>query len=447
MLMSGAIGKEDVILMIRHATSIFFLILISLLVSAHPSSSETLEITLEKAAKLAIANSKRIKIAESEVIIANEDRRQAHRTNSIGLSLTHKYSSTSVYVPDIEEKSYTNAITAAYPIYTGGRIQNGIKAAEIGLDVQKMSLSKAIQDVSVSVIVEIYSILQAEDVVKMHEESLGRLKAHSGYVLIQYENGRVSKADLLRSEVEVSNEEQTLISARNTLDTAIKQLNSAMGVSLDTEIIIKETLSYKKYERSLEECIEYAIQNRPDIEAAALEIERAKAGVNVARGEKAPQATLSATQNLLSEESWPGYKQDYFNITLEVDYKILDSGVTDSKIASARETMVKAASGYEQIKEAVELEVTSYYLSIQEAERRIFESRTVIDKAGEAYEIALVRYSEGIGTNIDVMDSQIALTQANSNYTQALCDYNISLARIENAMGGLFSEMNEVKRP
>ncbi|MDR1472869.1 MAG: TolC family protein [Synergistaceae bacterium] len=420
-------------------------VFMSLAVFARPSSSAMIELTLEKAEEMALINSKQVKIAESDIIIANEGLRQARRTNSIGVSLTHNSSTTSVYTADIEERSYSNTITAAYPIYTGGKIESGIKAADIEVEIKKMSLSKIIQDVRLSVVVGLYSILRAEDMVKSYEESLGRLVAHSDNVLIQYENGKVSKADLLRSEVEVSNEEQTLTSARNTLETAVKQLNSALGVPLETKLIIEETMSYKKIGRSLEECIEYAMQNRPDLKSAMLEIKWAKAGVSLAKSEKAPQATLSMTQNLNSDANWPGYKQDYFNITLEIDYKIFDSGVADSKIASAKETTAKATLGYEQIKEALELEVTSCFLSIQEAERRIFESETVIDKAKEAYEIAVARYGEGVGTNIDVIDSQVALTQANSNYTQALCDYNISLARLENAMGGNFSDMKAAK--
>jgi outer membrane protein TolC len=64
------------------------------------------------------------------------------------------------------------------------------------------------------------------------------------------------------------------------------------------------------------------------------------------------------------------------------------------------------------------------------------ESVSAISKAQEAYDIAVNRYNEGVGTNIDVVDSQSALTLASSNHTQALCDYNIALARIENSMGG-----------
>jgi outer membrane protein TolC len=86
----------------------------------------------------------------------------------------------------------------------------------------------------------------------------------------------------------------------------------------------------------------------------------------------------------------------------------------------------------------VTLAVNSDYNGVIEAFERLEESVPTIDKAREAYAIALSRYNEGVGTNIDVVDSETALTQANSNHTQALCDYNVALASLENSMGGKF---------
>ncbi|MCL2011111.1 MAG: TolC family protein, partial [Synergistaceae bacterium] len=66
---------------------------------------------------------------------------------------------------------------------------------------------------------------------------------------------------------------------------------------------------------------------------------------------------------------------------------------------------------------------------------RIETSSRAVDMAGDAYRIALVRYREGVGTNIDVLDAEAALNQSYSNHTQALCDYNIAVAQLENAVG------------
>ena len=114
----------------------------------------------------------------------------------------------------------------------------------------------------------------------------------------------------------------------------------------------------------------------------------------------------------------------------------LDAGVGASKVASAQETVRRAQYNYEQTLEAIILAVNSDYNSIMEAAQRVEESTSAIDKAQGAFDIAVERYKEGIGTNIDVVDSQSALTSVYSNHTQALCDYNVALAGIEHSMGG-----------
>jgi outer membrane protein TolC len=114
----------------------------------------------------------------------------------------------------------------------------------------------------------------------------------------------------------------------------------------------------------------------------------------------------------------------------------MDAGAGASRVSSAKEAVQRAKYYYEQTLEAVVLTVNSDYDSITEAAQRVEESITAIDKAREAYDIAINRYNEGVGTNIDVVDSQNALTVTQSNYTRALCDYSIALARIENSMGG-----------
>ena len=72
---------------------------------------------------------------------------------------------------------------------------------------------------------------------------------------------------------------------------------------------------------------------------------------------------------------------------------------------------------------------------MKEAEKRIGTSDVTVNEAEEDFKIAEVRYSSGIGTNLDVLDAQLALTTAQTNYYQALYDYNTDKANLEAAMG------------
>ena len=113
---------------------------------------------------------------------------------------------------------------------------------------------------------------------------------------------------------------------------------------------------------------------------------------------------------------------------------VFDSGVTWSKIHAAQENLAKAKESQRQIKDNVELEVRTDYLNLREAEKRITTTQVAVASAEEDYHIAVVRYQAGVGTNIDVMDAQEALTQAKTNYYQALYNYNTSKAALNTSM-------------
>jgi outer membrane protein TolC len=417
-------------------------IFVSVLLWGAPMSAEALEVNIERALELATANNNRIKIAESDVAIAGETRRQAHRANGVTVSLTHKSTYTDYQADAYAQsygshgKSYSNSITASYALYTGGVVGNTIKKADSDYKSQNEALRKSRQDLKLDVVRGIYTLLQAEDAVLQAEESVKRLAAHVENVSIHHEHGRVGKADWLRSEVELSNAKLSHIGALSRYDSALKQLNSLMGIPLDTPLQIEEKMVYESYAPTREECVSFAKRTHPDVARALYAIKSAEAQARIAEGGRRPSASLAVTQNLGSAKAWPGTKVDSFTVGVNVEYTIMDAGAGASKVSSAKEAVRRAQYTYEQTLEAVILAVNSDYDSIMEAAQRVEESVTAIGKAQEAYAIAVHRYNEGVGTNIDVVDFQDALTVTRSNHTQALCDYSIALARIENSMGG-----------
>ena len=114
---------------------------------------------------------------------------------------------------------------------------------------------------------------------------------------------------------------------------------------------------------------------------------------------------------------------------------ILDSGVTLSKVHAAEEKLLQAEETYRDTVNSVELEVRSNYLGLREAEKRISTTQVAVAKAEEDFHIAQVRYMAGVGTNLDVIDAQVALTEAKTNFVNALYDYNTSKIALETSMG------------
>ena len=75
------------------------------------------------------------------------------------------------------------------------------------------------------------------------------------------------------------------------------------------------------------------------------------------------------------------------------------------------------------------------YLNLRSAEQTIQSTQTAVAQGQESFRIATLRYRAGVGTNLDVLDAETKLTDARNNYVQALYNYNISIAALEQLTG------------
>ena len=263
---------------------------------------------------------------------------------------------------------------------------------------------------------------------------MDRLEKHLRDVQLQFEVGTVAKVDVLRSEVELANAKQELIKAQNTYDLAVATLNNVLGLPLTTDLKPKGELSYSKYDKTLEACIDFGMKNRPDIFQAADAMKSAEEGVTVARSGYYP--TVSANYSVgFNDLKFPGSQNYNWTVYLTTSWTILDSGLTAGKLRQAAEGYKKAVEQFKQTVDSTQLDIRSSFLSMREAEKRIDTSSVAVNQAEENYRIAEIRYQAGVGTNLDVLDSQSALNQAKTNYLKAMYDYNTNRSKLDKAMG------------
>lgn len=330
--------------------------------------------------------------------------------------------------------SHSNSVTATLPIYTGGKIRGTVRQAKANYMAVVEGKQKAYNDMRATVTTGYCDLLQAGNMQQLGRESVQRLEDHLKNVKAQYDVGVVAKADVLRSQVELSNAQQSLIQAENAYQVAEANLNRIVGLPMDTTLKLDNILTYSEYTEDMAYCLDYASKYRPELEQARQGVEAAKGALMVARSGHMPQIGASATQSW-SDSEWPGDENGEWGVGVSVSLNVFDSGVTWSKINGAKADLAAAEETYRDTVTAVDLDVRNSYLSMREAEKRIQTTQTAVSLAEEDYRIAQVRYMAGVGTNTDVLDAQVALTQAKTNYLQAMYDYNTSKIELENAIG------------
>ena len=421
-------------------------------------AGETVELNLDDAMQRAFQTNPTVSIAQYELDSARASYNAARQSRGVSITASHQ-SGRSGYGDDQYSKpgygfddagnvqwfnsrnqgkdiknSHSNTLTAKLPIFTGGNLSGQIKMAKANYQYNEVGVQRTYNEMRSTVTNGYFNMLQADNMQKLSAESVTRLEDHLKNVQAQYDVGVVAKVDVLRSQVELANAKQTLIQAENSYQVAEANMNKIVGLPMDTNLKLDNLLVYNAYDKNMDDCLAYAAEHRPELMQAKYNVDAAKGALMVARSGHMPQVAASASQ-AWSDTNWPGDENGNWGVGVNVTLNVFDTGVTLSKIHGAEADLKKAQETYRDTVDSVNLDVRSNYLGLREAEKRISTTKLAVEQADEDYRIAQLRYMSGVGTNTDVLDAQVALTQAKTNYTQALYDYNTSKTALETSIG------------
>ena len=420
-------------------------------------AGETVELNLDDAMQRAFQTNPTVSIAQYELDSARASYNAARQSRGVSISANHTTqrggADDDQYVSRLKGidgagnllydrvnagkgigNKHSNGLTASLPIFTGGKLSGTIKQAKANYQYNEVGVQRTYNEMRSTVTNGYFNMLQADNMQKLSAESVTRLEDHLKNVQAQYDVGVVAKVDVLRSQVELANAKQTLIQAENSYQVAEANMNKIVGLPMDTNLKLDNLLVYNAYDKNMDDCLAYAAEHRPELMQAKYNVDAAKGALMVARSGHMPQVAAQASQNWKSN-SWPGDDNDNWAVGVSVEMNVFDTGVTLSKIHGAEADLKKAEETYRDTVDSVNLDVRSNYLGLREAEKRISTTKLAVEQADEDYRIAQLRYMSGVGTNTDVLDAQVALTQAKTNYTQALYDYNTSKTALETSIG------------
>ena len=417
----------------------------STLVGAEPAAqpAPVTEITLDQAVNMALINNPSGKIAVFEFEAAKGTLTAARSYRWPTLSYTHKdawtwygekYNEKYSYPHTYVEDKFTNALTLNWTVWAGNKIESQVSQAKLALDSSQWGIASARQTLKYNATDAYFKLMAARNAVKLSEESVERLEKYLQDVQVQYRVGVVAKVDVLRSEVSLAQARQSLIEARNAYNLAMSNLNNIIGLPLTTNLEIKGDLTYEKYEQLLATCEDTALRQRPEIFQYTDAVKSAQEAITIARAGYLPTVTATA-QAAWYNDQFPGGQNYNWTIYLTTNWNILDSGLTAGNLKKAVETHKKAQEQLRQTVDSVRLDVRSTYLSLQSFDQSIQTSKASVGLAEEDYRIKVIRYRAGVGTNLDVLDAQVALTTAKNNYLLAMYNYNNFRAKLDKAMG------------
>ncbi|MGE9985015.1 TolC family protein [Desulfovibrio sp. SGI.169] len=403
-------------------------------------------VSMREAVRHALKFNPSLGAQESQSRSSEEGRKSARGAfgPKLGMSYTavkqeKKTSPASTRPPELG--TYSWAVEISQPVFQGFRLLAAYQKAALQADSDKAALRNAELAMTEQVQTYFLNYLRAEENVRSERDALARLRDQLRITNAFYDVGLRPRLDVLQAEVNVSQAENLLIQAENNRDTFLAMLNTLLGLPATARANYTGRLAHVPFRRSLEQCLEAAYRQRPDLYMAARSVEIAGKDQRMVQSEYYPQVeayyNINQTGNTpdLQKSGDRGSRGSTWEVGARATWNAFQWGATYYADKQAGWLVTKMRYEEENLKLNVGYDIKSKLLAVHEAEKRISVAEKGVEQAREAYSVALARYQEQVGTNFDVLDASSKLTTAQASLTGAKADYLTALAQIYVAMG------------
>ncbi|WP_433972972.1 TolC family protein [Tunturiibacter lichenicola] len=249
-----------------------------------------------------------------------------------------------------------------------------------------------------------------------------------------HDAGTSPKLDVLRAQVDYQNEQQTLISAKNSLEKDKLALARTIGLPLEQVFRLTDLVPFQALDHvDPETAFQQALKTRKDLKAYSEQVESAAASKKAAWAYQLPVARFSGDYGDIG--TTPGHSHGTFTATGEVSAPVL-------QIAKTRGQEEVAGAQYEQARaklsdqvQQVNQDVRDSLLDIQSAAKLVESTHSNVELANEALSEAQQRFHAGVSDNLPVSQAQSQTEQANDQYISALYQHNVAKLSLARALG------------
>ncbi|MGB2868410.1 MAG: TolC family protein [Bacteroidota bacterium] len=336
--------------------------------------------------------------------------------------------------------NYLLRLSVQQPLFTGFRLQKNSDIAGYNAQAAQKDFEKDRSDLVYNIKNAYWNLSKALELQKVVDENVDQIKSHLKDVQSWQGQGLVTTNDVLKVQVQLSDAQLRQIDAKNGVQLAALALNSIIGLPLETEIQLKTSIKHgpKEYPE-LGKLIAQAMERRPEMVSMQYRIKAGDAAVSVAQGNWWPQVYLtgnysSARPNQRIFPAQDAFK-DTWDVSLALSFDIWNWGTTMHQTDQAKAQLSQAEDGLSQLQDGITFDVTRNYLGILRAKERIAVAEQGVKQAEENYRGTNARFRQGLSVNSDLLDAEVALLQAKTNYTQSLVDYELAEAGLERAIG------------
>jgi len=327
---------------------------------------------------------------------------------------------------------YSTSVDLGMTLFDFGKTSTQVKIQDLNVNASRADYDDVRTKVALNVKNAYYNLLQnqrnldvAMDTVKQYQQHLEQANAF-------FRIGTKPKFDVTKAEVDSGNARLNVLKAENSVRIAMITLKDVMGIPESADFAIVDNLAFQKRDMQLNDALDRAYLNRPDLRSIIAKREATESSIGLAQKGYYP---------VLSGSAGYGYSGTEFpvdsgwNAGASLSFPLFTGLATKYQVDEARANLEVLKANEASIRQQIRLDVQQAYVNVQDAARQISMSEMTVLQAKENYDLAEGRYRTGVGNPIEVADSIITLNNARANLNTALYNYKIAQAALDKATG------------
>lgn len=254
--------------------------------------------------------------------------------------------------------------------------------------------------------------------------------------------GVVSQIDLNRSQIQLLTQQQRLVSLENDYSKLKINLARLTGLAPNEQYEISDALPFAEAPPlRLEEALRQAFEQRSDLKAAEAQVAAAERTRSAARAERLPSFAVHADYGVIGTN--PAQAHGTFSVIGAVRVPIWQGGRTKGQTEIAEAVLDQRRAELEDLKGRIESEVRNAYLDLETAKNQVDVARRNIEVTTQNLDLTRQKFEAGISDNTEVVQSQEALSTANTDYINSVFAHNLAKLSLARAIGRASEALQE----
>lgn len=340
--------------------------------------------------------------------------------------------------PDRPRTAFSMNATLAYDLFTSGGRPARIRAAERLAKAAELGVEITLQQLELDVTGDYYDLQAADEDVRINQAAVRNAQISLRDTQALERAGLGTRFDVLRSQVQLADAQQTLTNALANQQTSRRQLARRLSVPAGIDLAAADVVDVAgQWTLPLEESIVLALKNRAELEQLLVRREASNQQRKAALAALGPTITLSAQYSILDSFSDQFGMADGYNFNVGLQWRPFDGGQARARATQQEADMAISETRFADQRSQIQFEVERAYASLRSSFENIGTTTQALEQAKEALRLARLRFQAGVGTQTDVINAETDLTRSEGNRVRAILGYNRALAQLKRATTNL----------